>query len=101
MQPTDTEPDSRRVKSGLRLFSPGTPRWVKVRNSLWAAAFILVVLFEAFYWLFGNQVEPIILGLPFGMFLVTSGIIVAFVLGLVLFLQDEESPTSNASNHDH
>jgi uncharacterized membrane protein len=47
--------------------------------------FSLIILAQAFYWLFANSAEPIILGMPFGMFFIVSLIALEFFALQVLY----------------
>ena len=47
--------------------------------------FSLVILAQAFYWLFANSAEPIILGMPFGMFFIVFLIAIDFFALQILY----------------
>ncbi|WP_126380891.1 hypothetical protein [Desulfovibrio ferrophilus] len=59
-----------------------------------AVFFIAIIFLQAFYWLFANAAEPIIIGLPFGMFMVSFLIVVELVgllvMDKVLFSNEKE-----------
>lgn len=70
---------------GITIFSPGTPSGVKTRKILFFIGLCLIILIQSCYWLFANSVEPIILGLPFGMFFIAVFIAIEFVALVVLY----------------
>ncbi len=73
-------------KSGkIIIFPPDTPPKVKIRKSIFFAIFCLIILVQAFYWLFANSASPIVLGMPFGMFFITLLIALEFVVLLILY----------------
>jgi phosphoglycerol transferase MdoB-like AlkP superfamily enzyme len=71
---------------GIAIFSPGTPSSVKTRKILFFIGLCVIILIQSCYWLFANSVEPIIIGLPFGMFFIGLFIAIEFVVLLVLYL---------------
>ena len=76
---------------GLVVFPPGTPRNVKIRRGMFFAIFCVIIFMQAFYWLFANSAEPIVLGLPWGMFFITLLIVIEFgVLLLMYFVEAKE-----------
>ncbi len=78
--------DQERKGYGVTIFSPGTPPKVKTRKIIFFIGFCLIILIQAFYWLFANSVEPIIIGLPFSLFFIVLFIAIEFVALLVLYL---------------
>jgi putative solute:sodium symporter small subunit len=70
---------------GITIFSPGTPSAVKTRKLLFFIGLCVIILIQACYWLFANSVEPIIIGMPFGMFFIAVFIAIEFVVLLVLY----------------
>jgi putative solute:sodium symporter small subunit len=70
---------------GITIFSPGTPSSVKTRKLLFFIGLCVIILIQACYWLFANSVEPIIIGMPFGMFFIAVFIAIEFVVLLVLY----------------
>lgn len=78
----------------LRFFSSSTPPARRTMLTAFAIFFIAVCLLQAFYWVFANRAEPIIMGMPFGMFTVVLLIIVEYagllVMEKVLFKDDKE-----------
>ncbi|MBU1003410.1 MAG: hypothetical protein KKE73_12930 [Proteobacteria bacterium] len=79
---------------GLRFFSSKVPPARRRAITAFAIFFISVIFLQAFYWLFANAAEPIIMGLPFGMFMVTFLIGVELVgllvMDKVLFSNEKE-----------
>ena len=76
--------DLERDGYGVTVFPPDMPSNVKTRKLLFFIAFCLVILIQSCYWLFANSVEPITLGMPFGMFFI--GLFIAIEFGLLLLL---------------
>ena len=70
---------------GITVFSPGTPSGVKTRKILFFIGLCVIILIQSCYWLFANSVEPIIIGMPFGMFFIAVFIAIEFVVLLVLY----------------
>jgi phosphoglycerol transferase MdoB-like AlkP superfamily enzyme len=70
---------------GITIFSPGTPSGVKTRKLLFFIGLCVIILIQACYWLFANSVEPIVIGMPFGMFFIGVFIAIEFVALLVLY----------------
>jgi putative solute:sodium symporter small subunit len=71
---------------GITIFSPGTPSSVKTRKTLFFIGLCVIILVQSCYWLFANSVEPIIIGMPFGMFFIGLFIAIEFVVLLALYL---------------
>ncbi len=78
---------------GLVFFKEGTPASVKRKNILFFIILVLLVLALAFYWVFANSVEPIILGLPFGLFFITALIVLEFIVLIIMYLTEPEENT--------
>ena len=70
---------------GITVFPPGIPTNVKNRKILFFIAFCLIIMIQACYWLFANSVEPVLLGMPFGMFFICLFIAIEFALLLALY----------------
>lgn len=70
---------------GITIFSPGTPSGVKTRKLLFFIGLCVIILIQACYWLFANSVEPIVIGMPFGMFFIGVFIAIEFVALVVLY----------------
>jgi len=65
---------------GITVFRPGTPPGVKTREIIFFIILCLIILIQAFYFLFANSAEPFVLGLPFGMFFIVLFIAIEFVV---------------------
>lgn len=74
-----------KFRYGLTFFRSGTPPWVKVRGVLFFILFCVIIAANACYWLFANSVEPILLGMPFGMFFIVFLIGIEFVVLITLY----------------
>jgi len=70
---------------GITIFSAGTPSGVKTRKLLFFIGLCVIILIQACYWLFANSVEPIVIGMPFGMFFIGVFIAIEFVALVVLY----------------
>ena len=70
---------------GITIFSPGTPSGVKTRKLLFFIGLCVIILIQACYWLFANSVEPIVIGMPFGMFFIGVFIAIEFVALIALY----------------
>ncbi|TFG93211.1 MAG: hypothetical protein E4H15_01885 [Syntrophobacterales bacterium] len=57
----------------------------------------LIILAQAFYWLFANSVEPIVWGMPFGMFFVVLFIIIEFVMLLIVYFAEAKDSTKGGN----
>jgi phosphoglycerol transferase MdoB-like AlkP superfamily enzyme len=77
--------EQEREDYGITIFSPGIPSGEKMRKIIFFIGFCLIILIQACYWLFANSVEPIIIGLPFGLFFVVLFIAIEFVALLALY----------------
>lgn len=75
---------------GLVFFKEGTPAAIRRRGIVFFTILTLLVLALAFYWVFANKVEPIILGLPFSLFFITAVIILEFIVLVVMYLTEPE-----------
>ncbi len=76
-------------------FKEGTPPAEKRKGIFFFSLLSLIVLAQACYWLFANSVEPIILGMPFGLFTVVFLIALEFFVLLVMYTMEpkEENQT--------
>ena len=70
---------------GITIFKPGTPPGVKARGIIFFIIFCLIILIQAFHWLFANSAEPMVLGMPFGMFFIVLFITIEFIVLLILY----------------
>ena len=75
---------------GISVFRPGTPPNVKKRGILFFILACTIILVQSCYWLFANSVDPILLGMPFGMFFTVLLIGVEFVVFLVLYMLESK-----------
>lgn len=78
----------------LRFFASKVPPGRRSLITLFTLFFIAVILGQSFYFVFANSAEPIVLGMPFGMFAVVALVILEY-LGLlamewVLFKNETE-----------
>lgn len=73
---------------GITIFKPGTPRSVKTRGIIFFIILCLIILIQAFYWLFANSVEPLVLGMPFGMFFIVLFIAIEFIVLVILYFAE-------------
>jgi phosphoglycerol transferase MdoB-like AlkP superfamily enzyme len=73
---------------GITVFRPGTPPGVKTREIIFFIILCLIILIQAFYYLFANSAEPYVLGLPFGMFFIVLFIAIEFVVLLLLYFAE-------------
>ena len=64
---------------------------MKTTGSIFFILFSLIVLIQAFYWLFANSAEPILLGMPFGMFFIVLFIAVEFIVLIALYVYENHS----------
>ena len=71
---------------GFTVFRPETPSAVKTRKIIFFIILSLIILIQACYWLFANSAEPILLGMPFGMFFIAMFISIEFLALMVLYL---------------
>lgn len=73
---------------GITVFRPGTPPGVKRRGIIFFIILCLIILIQAFYWLFANSAEPFVLGMPFGMFFIVLFIVIEFVALLIVYFAE-------------
>jgi phosphoglycerol transferase MdoB-like AlkP superfamily enzyme len=73
---------------GITVFKPGTPPSVKTRGIIFFIIFCLIILIQAFYWLFANSAKPLVLGMPFGMFFIVLFIVIEFVALLIVYFAE-------------
>ena len=77
---------------GISVFRPGTPPGVKKRGILFFGLACTIILVQSCYWLFANSVDPILMGMPFGMFFTVLFIGIEFVVFLVLYILESKDP---------
>ncbi|HPQ45083.1 MAG TPA: hypothetical protein PKZ42_12755 [Syntrophales bacterium] len=82
---------------GISVFKPGTPSKEKTRGIIAFIVLCVIIFVQAFYWLFANSVEPIIWGMPFGMFFVVLFIILEFVALLIIYLAEGDDSTKGGT----
>jgi phosphoglycerol transferase MdoB-like AlkP superfamily enzyme len=70
---------------GITIFKPGTPPGVRARGIIFFIILCILILMEAFYFLFANSAKPFVLGMPFGMFFIVLVIAIEFVVLLILY----------------
>ena len=73
---------------GITVFGPGTPPGVKRRGIIFFIILCVIILIQAFYWLFANSAEPFVLGMPFGMFFIVLFVAIEFVVLLILYFAE-------------
>ncbi|WP_153305985.1 hypothetical protein [Desulfogranum mediterraneum] len=78
---------------GIVIFKEGTPPGERRKAMFFFTVLSLIILGQACYWLVANSVEPIVLGMPFGMFTVVILIVLEFVaLAAMYLLEPKEAP---------
>ena len=82
---------------GITVFKPGTPQNVKIRGIIFFIVFCLIILVQAFYWIFANKVLPIVLGMPFGMFFIVLFIAIEFVALVILYSLESSEDSEGGS----
>jgi phosphoglycerol transferase MdoB-like AlkP superfamily enzyme len=75
---------------GITVFRPGTPSGVKTRGIIFFIILCILILMEAFYFLFANSARPFVLGMPFGMFFIVLIITIEFVALLILYFLESK-----------
>ena len=73
---------------GIRVFRSDLPQSVKVRNVIFFTILSVIILIQCSYWLFANSVQPILMGMPFGMFFVVLFIFIEFLVLLVMYVME-------------
>ncbi len=77
--------DFKKDDYGIVIFKEGTSTSEKKRGWIFFTLISLIVFGQAFYWVFANRVDPIILGLPFSLFTVVMLIALEFVVLAVMY----------------
>jgi|GEM_PF-760333 len=80
--------DQKDTGYGVVIFKEGTPPKEKRKGLFFFTVLSLIVLGQACYWVFANSVEPIILGMPFGMFTVVMLIVLEFIALAVMYAME-------------
>lgn len=76
---------------GFVIFKPGTSSGEKIRATIFFVLLSTIIMAQACYWLFANKVEPIIMGMPFGMFAVVLLIVIEFAVLAALYLTESKT----------
>jgi phosphoglycerol transferase MdoB-like AlkP superfamily enzyme len=82
---------------GIVVFKPGTPKSAKTRGIFFFIVFCVIILVQAFYWVFANKVLPIVLGMPFGMFFIVLFIAIEFVALVILYFLESSEDSEGGS----
>lgn len=64
---------------GVVIFKEGTSPGEKRKGLFFFIVLSMIILGQACYWVFANSVEPIIMGMPFGLFTVVMFILLEFI----------------------
>ena len=83
---------------GVTVFKPGTTKSARIRGIFFFIVFSLIILVQAFYWLFANRVLPIVMGMPFGMFFIVLFIAIEFVALVILYFLESSEDSEGGSN---
>ena len=83
---------------GITVFKPGTPSTVKTRGIIFFIIFCLIILIQAFYWLFANSVKPLVFGMPFGMFFIVLFIAIEFIALLIVYFAEAKDIAEGGGN---
>lgn len=76
---------------GIKIFRSDLPQSVKTRNLIFFFILSAIILIQCGYWLFANSVQPILLGMPFGMFFIVLFVLIEFLaLFILYFLESNE-----------
>jgi amino acid transporter len=75
---------------GIKVFRSDLPQSVKTRNLIFFFILSAIILVQCCYWFFANSVQPILLGMPFGMFFIVLFIFFEFLALLVLYLMESK-----------
>ena len=78
---------------GIVVFKAGTSPREKRRGLFFFTSLSLIVLGQACYWVFANSVEPIIFGMPFGMFAVVALIVLEFLILAIMYALEPKEMT--------
>lgn len=75
---------------GVVIFKEGTTPRERRKGLFFFIVLSMIILGQACYWVFANSVEPIILGMPFGLFMVVMFIILEFIALAVMYAMEPE-----------
>lgn len=75
---------------GIVIFKEGTPPGEKLKGLFFFTVLSLIVLGQACYWVFANSVKPIIMGMPFGLFIVVTFIVLEFITLVAMYAMEPE-----------
>lgn len=67
----------------------------KVMKWVFGLIFLTIALGQIFYWVFANQIEPILFGMPISMVFITALIILEFVFLLIMYLLENQNQEIN------
>ena len=71
---------------GITVFRSGTPPGVKKREFIFFIILCTIIMVQACYWLFANSVQPLVLGMPFGLFFIVLFVVIEFAVLVILYL---------------
>jgi len=74
-----TEPPAAQAKN------EASKQRTKYANVAFFSIFLAIMFGQIFYWLFANQLQPILVGMPFGMFVITALIVLEFICLILLY----------------
>lgn len=80
---------------GVVIFREGTSPAEKRKGLFFFTLLSVIVLSQACYWVFANSVEPIIMGMPFGLFSVVMLIALEFVALVTMFAMEPKEEKEN------
>ena len=73
---------------GVVIFKEGTPPGERRKGLFFFTVLSMIILGQACYWVFANSVEPIIMGMPFGLFTVVMLIILEFIVLAAMYAME-------------
>lgn len=88
---------NRKEGYGIMVFRPGTPRAVKKRELVFFIMLCTIIMVQACYWLFANSVQPLVLGMPFGLFFIVLFVVIEFVVLLILYFLEAKDVEEGGS----
>ncbi len=63
---------------------------MKTYQKFFLAFFVLIFLLQLFYWVFANNAEPIVMGMPFALFFIVFTIVLEFIGLIALYRIDKK-----------